>query len=268
MSQLEQNVRVHRLNPQAMKTVLPVNQSNGIERKAIVDKFSYEDAERELGIRTTALKMLIRAANIYPHVEENHKTPYLDFEQMEELRRIHDHLSTGKSAESYQGKYTSDCNTSPSKIYETLVNSSQLDYVSPGGIEKYGTELRPILEWDALHRNAIDEISMNTRLRAYAKFNIFAASNQSISDGEIQEAIGWKPTRTGFTEDCYRFIRHGKINVLNKKTKKLEKQSTWLIEKFDPIQEAEAKKITKIADEIHEAKAIAVYEAMKDMMNE
>ena len=97
---------------------------------------------------------------------------------------------------------------------------------------------------EIIRRNALDAIASNERIQAYALFEIYAKSRETLTDREIQELIGFSPPRTGYKYERYKFIRYSKIDVVGNDGK-LNKQSTWLIEKFDPIKEAQLKKEQK-----------------------
>ena len=107
--------------------------------------------------------------------------------------------------------------------------------------DKYDTDFPAILDMEIIRRNALDAIASNERIQAYAQFEIYAKSRETLTDKEIEELIGFKPPRTGYKYERYKFIRYSRIHVVGKNGK-LEKQLTWLIEKFDPIAEAEAQK--------------------------
>ena len=110
--------------------------------------------------------------------------------------------------------------------------------------DKYDTDFPAILDMEIIRRNALDAIASNERIQAYAQFEIYARSKETLTDVEIQQLIGFKPPRTNYKYERYKFIRYSKIDVMDKNGK-LQKQSTWLIKKFDPIAEAEAKKAAK-----------------------
>jgi hypothetical protein len=134
---------------------------------------------------------------------------------------------------------------------------------------KYEGEISPIEEWEAIKRNALDAIAMNPRLQAYAQFEIFIKSNQSMSDDEITELIGFKPPRTGYSYDCYQFTRFGSIHVL--RAEKLLKQSTWKLEKVNLQKQnflrAERKRQRKLQHSAaEEERAIGVYNDFKEVM--
>ncbi len=110
--------------------------------------------------------------------------------------------------------------------------------------DKYDTDFPAILDMEIIRRNALDAIASNERIQAYAQFEIYALSNETLTDKEIKELIGFKPPRNGYKYERYKFIRYSSIHVVGKDGK-LEKQLTWLIEKFDPIAEAKARKEAK-----------------------
>ena len=107
--------------------------------------------------------------------------------------------------------------------------------------DKYDTDFPPILNMEIIRRNALDAIASNERIQAYALFEIYAKSRETLTDREIQELIGFAPSRTGYKYERYKFIRYSSIDVVGNDGK-LKKQSTWLIEKFDPLKEAQIKK--------------------------
>lgn len=107
--------------------------------------------------------------------------------------------------------------------------------------DKYNTDFPPILDMEIIRRNALDAIASNERIQAYALFEIYAKSQETLTDKEIKELIGFKPPRTGYRYERYKFIRYSRIDVIGEQNK-LEKQSTWLIEKFDPLKEIKQKK--------------------------
>ena len=103
--------------------------------------------------------------------------------------------------------------------------------------DKYDTDFPAILDMEIVRRNALDAIASNERIQAYAQFEIYARSRETLTDIEIKELIGFKPPRTNYKYERYQFIRYSKIDVMGKNGK-LQKQTTWLIEKFDPLAEA------------------------------
>lgn len=111
-------------------------------------------------------------------------------------------------------------------------------------LDKYDTDFPAILDMEIIRRNALDAIASNERIQAYAQFEIYSRSKETLTDSEIQGLIGFKPPRTNYRYERYRFVRYSKIDVLDKNGK-LQKQSTWLIEKFDPIAETKAKLVAK-----------------------
>ena len=122
-----------------------------------------------------------------------------------------------------------------------MKQQSQIDYrpIQPE-LDKYDTDFPAILDMEIIRRNALDAIASNERIQAYAQFEIYSRSKETLTDSEIQGLIGFKPPRTNYRYERYRFVRYSKIDVLDKNGK-LQKQSTWLIEKFDPIAETKAK---------------------------
>ena len=121
------------------------------------------------------------------------------------------------------------------------MNKSQTESICVSGSkDKYDTDFPPILNMEIIRRNALDAIASNERIQAYALFEIYAKSRETLTDREIQELIGFSPPRTGYKYERYKFIRYSKIDVVGNDGK-LKKQSTWLIEKFDPIKEAQIK---------------------------
>lgn len=121
--------------------------------------------------------------------------------------------------------------------------------------DKYDTDFPAILDMEIIRRNALDAIASNERIQAYAQFEIYAKSRETLTDKEIEELIGFAPPRTGYKYERYRFIRYSKIDTMGNNGK-LKKQSTWLIEKFDPIAEAEAKKAAREQRKLTEAEYI------------
>ena len=119
--------------------------------------------------------------------------------------------------------------------------------------DKYDTDFPAILDMEIIRRNALDAIASNERIQAYAQFEIYARSKETLTDVEITELIGFKPPRTNYKYERYKFIRYSKIDVMGKNGK-LQKQSTWLIEKFDPLAETQAKKIAREHKKLLEAK--------------
>ncbi len=134
------------------------------------------------------------------------------------------------------------------------MNQDQIECTSNKSCQdKYDTDFPAILDMEIIRRNALDAIASNERIQAYAQFEIYAKSRETLTDKEIKELIGFKPLKTGYKYERYKFIRYSKIDVVNKNGE-LEKQSTWLIEKFDPMAEVEAKKIARRRKKIEEAK--------------
>jgi hypothetical protein len=133
------------------------------------------------------------------------------------------------------------------------MNQADLDCITlKSNEDKYDTDFPAILDMEIVRRNALDAIASNERIQAYAQFEIYARSRETLTDTEIKELIGFKPIRSGYKYERYQFIRYSKIDVINKNGK-LEKQSTWLIEKFDPIAEAKLKKAAKEKRKLKEA---------------
>ena len=249
-----------------MKTIqaVPVNNETEFE----VDRYSYNDIEQEFGIKSSARRERIIAADITPHREG--KTPWIDAEQMEVLRRQNKYLMTsGTTLESY--RQSIGLNSSSSAIENTLAVAEPLPKVE-------------FCEWDEFMRNSRDEILMNPRLKANASFETYYLLNKEISDREIIDVIGWKPPRTGFRESCYQFIfwAFSYYNVAEqvpqedgswKEVTKLVKQKLWKINKIDLEQEnrlkLEAKQQKRLETEKkQEEKAIAHHKEMKGMMND
>ena len=112
--------------------------------------------------------------------------------------------------------------------------------------DKYNTDFPPILDMEIIRRNALDAIASNERIQTYALFEIYAKSQETLTDAEIADLIGFKPPRTGYKYERYKFIRYSKIDIVGDDGK-LKKQSTWLVEKFDPVKEAKTKKERKQA---------------------
>lgn len=216
----------------------------------IVDQFFYGEIEREFGIAETALKERIKAANITPH--RDGKTPFVDLGQMLVLRQQHEYLAGGKSRtlKSYRETYISP-NTEKNKLVSIGDTTA---------IDKYETDFPAILNMEIVRRNALDAIATNERIQAYAQFEIYARSGESMTDREIEELIGFKPPRTNYKYDRYKFIRYGKIHVLDKSNVgKLKKMSTWLIEKFDPLEQRSSTK-----QKAEEEAAIQTYIQVKE----
>ena len=61
--------------------------------------------------------------------------------------------------------------------------------------DKYDTDFPPILNMEIIRRNALDAIASNERIQAYALFEIYAKSRETLTDREIQELIGFAPPR-------------------------------------------------------------------------
>lgn len=135
------------------------------------------------------------------------------------------------------------------------MNQANLDCNIVRNQDKYDTDFPAILDMEIVRRNALDAIASNERIQAYAQFEIYARSKETLTDTEITELIGFKPLRTGYKYERYKFIRYSKIDVIAKNGKR-EKQSTWLIEKFDPVAEAKQKKAAKEQRKLREAEHI------------
>ncbi len=253
-----------------MKTIqaVPVNNETEFE----VDRYSYNDIEQEFGIKSSARRERIIAADITPHREG--KTPWIDAEQMEVLRRQNKYLMTpGTTLESY--RQSIGLNSSSSSIENTLAVAEPLPKVE-------------FCEWDEFMRNSRDEILMNPRLKAYATFETYHLLNKTISDREIIDIMDWKPPRTGFKESCYQFYFWGyshypvaeQVEQKDgswKEVTKLVKQKLWKIKKIDLEQEnrlkLEAKKRKRLEarkkqEQDHEDKANQNYNAVKLMMSD
>jgi len=126
-----------------------------------------------------------------------------------------------------------------------MKQQSQINYRPIQPIkDKYDTDFPAILDMEIIRRNALDAIASNERIQAYAQFEIYSMSKETLTDSEIQDLIGFKPPRTNYKYERYIFVRYSKIDVVDKNGK-LQKQSTWIIEKFDPIAETKAKKIAQ-----------------------
>lgn len=139
------------------------------------------------------------------------------------------------------------------------MNQANLDCITfKSDEDKYNSDFPAILDMEIIRRNALDAIASNERIQAYAQFEIYARSRETLTDREIQELIGFKPSRTGYKYERYRFIRYSKIDVMGKDGK-LEKQSTWLIEKFNPINDAEAKKAAREQKKLKEAEQLEYF---------
>ncbi len=48
---------------------------------------------------------------------------------------------------------------------------------------------------EIIRRNALDAIASNERIQAYAQFEIYAKSRETLTDKEIAELIGFKPLK-------------------------------------------------------------------------
>lgn len=200
-----------------MKTIHAISdasQQQSIDR----DRYYYSDITELLGIQRTAINKRIRSANIKPHADENNRQAYLDPEQFQEFERITAWVEAGNSTEKYRGRY---------HISDQVVSSAQpLANSLTVQSERFVAEV-PL--YDEFMRNAIDEISMNDRLKAYASFETYYLLNKTISDKECIELIGWKPPRSGFKEGEYKFTRVGKSHYVENGN--LVKQTLWRIEK-------------------------------------
>ena len=125
------------------------------------------------------------------------------------------------------------------------MNHAQIESISAKSVtDKYDTDFPAILDMEIIRRNALDAIASNERIQAYAQFEIYALSKETLTDKEIKELIGFKPPRNGYKYERYKFIRYSSIHVVGKNGK-LEKQLTWLIEKIDPIAENQARQEAK-----------------------
>lgn len=229
-----------------------------------VDRYFYPDLEKEFGIATSALKARMEAANIKPHREG--RTPYLDREQSQVLRQQHKYLlQTGATLKSYQQVYgITDGSAGGGTAKDITSLLEEMGLVEETSQVVYSAH-------DDFMRNARDEILMNQRLKAYAAFETFCLLNKTISDRECEEIIGWKPPRTGFTEESYRFVRISKTHNFNPETGKFETQKLWKIEKINLdrqlLLKQDRKKQRKLAAEKEEEeKAIAVLEGVKELM--
>ena len=137
------------------------------------------------------------------------------------------------------------------------MNKARNNYLSRRNSEdKYATDFPHILDMEIIRRNALDAIASNERIQAYAQFEIYAKSRETLTDKEIKELIGFPPPRTGYKYERYRFVRYSKIDTVGESGKR-EKQSTWLVEKFDPLQETRIKK-EKQQIKIQEAKNLEI----------
>ncbi|MGL5078727.1 MAG: hypothetical protein ACRDBG_23255, partial [Waterburya sp.] len=116
---------------------------------------------------------------------------------------------------------------------------------APSLEDKYHTDFPAILDMEIIRRNALDAIASNERIQAYALFEIYAKSQETLTDQDIKELIGFKPPRTGYKYERYKFIRYSRIDVMGNEGK-LKKQDTWLIEKFDPILENKARQAKRL----------------------
>ena len=225
-----------------MKTIDYIKDSPEIEIN--LDRYYYKDIENLLDLQRTAIKTRIKAANIKPHADENSKQAYLDPEQMQELQKVHEFMARGGVAANYQGRYTGNVAT-PDATASIVENEVVAE----------------ILYHDEFLRNAINEISMNQRLRAYAGFDVYYFLNKTISDRECIELIGWKPPRSGFSEENYTFIRAGRSHYLDKDGK-LQKQAVWKIEK-----KSEVRVGAKGGLPVQMAEGESNYKALKELLS-
>ena len=252
-----------------MKTIL----QNGTE--AVVDRYSAEDIESEFGIKTTARNDRIRAALKIKAIEPVHyhgKKPYFDAKQMEELRFQNQHLESGGTLKSYQELRQKPCSTLATENGDKTA-----------ALDKYWGDRPPIPELDSLLRNAVDAVTMNPRLEAYAQFEVYIKFDQAISDTEVKELMGWKPPRTGFRESCYQFNFYGYSHKQGTNKRYLEdgssyevpclvKQKLWKVEKVDLEKELAEKKEKKRqkkldAQKMEEEKANQNYDAVKEILS-
>jgi hypothetical protein len=220
----------------------------------IVDRYLYPDLEKEFGIALNALKARMRAANINPCREG--RTPFVTREQADILRQQHQYLETpGTTLKSYQDAYG-------------ITDIAVSDTSEPEDLEVVFSS------HDEFMRNARDEILMNQRLKAYASFETYHLLNKTISDRECEEIIGWKPPRTGFREESYRFVRISKTSTFNPETGKFESQKLWKIEKVNLERELllkqdrrKQRKLAAAASAEEEEKAIANHVALKQALS-
>lgn len=214
-----------------LKTIHAISEAS--EQQTIDrDRYYYSDITELLGIQRTAINKRIRSANIKPHADENNRQAYLDVEQFEEFKRITAWVEAGNSTEKYQGRY---------HVSEELFASAQPPANSLAvQSESFVAEV-PL--YDEFMRNAIDEISMNDRLKAYAAFETYHLLNKTISDKECIELIGWKPPRSGFREGEYKFLRAG--NSHYPENGNLVRQALWRIEKHSTGDFAESERLAR-----------------------
>jgi hypothetical protein len=225
-----------------VKTIEAVSDTSRIPE---LDRYYYKDIEGILGIKRTAINTRKRAAKIQPHADENSKEFYLDPEQMLELQKCHEFMERGGIASNYQGRYFED--------------DAKADATALVAGDKYDSDFPAILDMEIVRRNALDAIASNERIQIYALFEIYSRSQETLTDKEITDLIGFKPPRTEFKYERYKFIRYSHIHVLGEESK-LVKMATWLIEKFDPLEQKKNK--------LQEVKAIANFEAIKDLIND
>ena len=253
-----------------MKTIDAITDSDNLQTE--VDRYYYGDIEREFDIKATARRERLIAAEITPHREG--KTPWLDAQQMEELRRQNNYLKNpGATLESYR-QHRELNGSNP-------IKEDSLAIADASPIVEYS-------EWDEHMRNARDEILMNPRLKAYATFETYCLLDRTISDREIIDIIDWKPPRTGFKESCYQFDFWGYSHYPVaeqveqedgswREVTKLVKQKLWKIKKIDLEQQnrlkLEAKKRKRLEarkkqEQDREDKANQNYNAVKLMMSD
>jgi hypothetical protein len=192
-----------------------------------LDRIPLDQIETRYQIGRTARDTRLRAAGITPI--RVGRSPFIDSEQLKLLDLQHQHLIAGGTLESFKQEFLTLTDTSATII--PILNQP----------DKYDTDFSiPILEMEAIRRNALDAIASNERIQTYAILEIHAKLGETLTDSEIKELIGFKPPRTGFKYERYKFIRYSKIYMPGADGK-LVKESTWSIEKFDPLLKSEVR---------------------------
>ena len=195
-----------------MHSIDPVDPRTGEVTISQIEAYTYEQIQTLLGIKDTALRDRIRTLGLTP--EREGKTPLINWKQFMQLKAFNEHLKKGGSIATFKQLVKTAETTAQTKDLATCtVHSMQASHLP-----------------ELTQKNAVMAIATNPRLQAYAHFDIYHDSNQTITDDEVEALIGFKPPRTGYTYDYYRFIRYGKIHVL--KDAVLEKLATWKIEKL------------------------------------
>jgi hypothetical protein len=232
-----------------VKTIEALSDNNRIPK---LDRYYYKDIESILNIKRSAINVRKRAAKIQPHADENSLEAYLDSEQMLELQKCHEFMERGGISSNYRGKYNEP---------DALADATRLNTA-----DKYDSDFPAILDMEIIRRNALDAIACNERIQTYALFEIYSRSQETLTDKEIERLIGFKPPRTGFKYERYKFVRYSHIHVLSKETLKPVKMATWLIEKFDPLEQRREK--LHAAKAFVEQEAIANFKAVKEMLKD